>query len=171
MTCCPRPWLVRTLVAASVLLVPLTVHGLASDRDKPVHLHANAISIDQTSGHSTYRGGVLLRQGSLRITANRATAVRTGEALQFVLAHGTPATARQLLEEPPHEIIIRGETMRYDASPRRITVRGDVTVDRGRDRIHAEELTYELDGKRLEARGTDGRQIMATLWREQEPKR
>jgi lipopolysaccharide export system protein LptA len=157
-----------SLATASALLIPLGVRGLASDVGQPVHLHADTISIDQATGQSHYRGKVVLRQGSLRITADSATAVHKGSKLERIDATGSPATARQQLEEAPHVITLRGQTMHYNAQQRLIRVAGHVTVARGQDRVHADEVTYDLNGKELHATGKDGHQVKATLWRQQE---
>jgi lipopolysaccharide export system protein LptA len=162
------PAIASSLAVASMLLIPLRAPGLASDADQPVHLHANTISIDQTTGLSHYRGKVVLRQGTLRITADRATAVHKGRKLERIDAAGSPATARQQLEQAPHLITLRGQTLHYNAQARRVRAAGRVTVARGRDRVHADEVTYDLNRKELRATGKDGRQVKATLWREQE---
>jgi lipopolysaccharide export system protein LptA len=156
---------VTLLLAGLALLPPVAANGLESDRNQPVHLRANSIIYNQATGQSEYRGAVSLRQGSLHIQADVATAVRRGRELETVTAHGEPARARQLVEEAPREIILRGRNIRYDAHPRQITLTEQVDVKRGRDEISANKAVYDLDQGRLEAWGGKGRQVSASLWR------
>jgi lipopolysaccharide export system protein LptA len=156
------------LIVGAVLFPPAAAQALESDQNQPVHLHANSIIYDQTSGKSVYRGSVSLRQGSLHISADVATAIQRGRKLETVTAQGKPARARQLVEEEPREVILRGENIRYDAHPRQITLNGQVDVQRGRDRIAADKAIYDLDQGVLEAWGRPGHPMSATLWRQPE---
>ena len=158
------------LIVGAVLFPPATARALESDQNQPVHLHADSIIYDQASGKSVYRGSVTLRQGSLHISADVATAVQRDRKLETVTAQGKPARARQLVEEEPREIILRGENIRYDAHPRQITLNDQVDVQRGRDRIAADKAIYDLDKGILEAWGRPGHPISATLWRQPETK-
>jgi lipopolysaccharide export system protein LptA len=158
------------LIVGAILFPPATARALESDQNQPVYLRADSIVYNEATGKSEYRGGVSLRQGSLHISADVATAIRHGRELETVTAQGRPARARQLVEEEPREIILRGENIRYDAHPRQITLNGQVDVQRGRDRIAADKAIYDLDKGILEAWGRPGHPISATLWRQPETK-
>ena len=42
--------------------------ALGSDRQQPIHIKADHITVNEKKGFSIYRGNVLMTQGTLRVT-------------------------------------------------------------------------------------------------------
>jgi lipopolysaccharide export system protein LptA len=153
----------RALLPA--LLIVFAPQVLADDasRTAPISLRADRIEIDQKTGLSRYQGKVALNQGTLRLTADRATVERQGELLKRVTAEGKPAT---FLDRPEGQTdFIEGEALRmeYEALERKLRLVGQATVKRGQDRLTAGELHYHLNTETVIARRLDGRRVIATL--------
>jgi lipopolysaccharide export system protein LptA len=150
------------LLTLLIALAPLTQADDAS-RTAPVSLRADRIEIDQKSGLSRYQGKVALNQGTLRLTADKATVERQGELLKRVTAEGKPATFRDRPEGQTE--FIEGEALRmeYEALERKLHLVGQVSVKRGKDLLKAGELHYHLNTESVTARSLDGQRVIATL--------
>jgi lipopolysaccharide export system protein LptA len=59
-----------------------------ADREKPISLEADRISVDDVKKVQIYEGGVILRQGSLEIRTNRLVVTQDNEGFQKGVAHG-----------------------------------------------------------------------------------
>ena len=153
----------------SVLIVTITfiaasaVQADDASRQAPVSLRADRIEIDQKTGISRYRGKVAVNQGTLQLTADKATVERQGELLRKVTAEGMPATFRDRPEGQTE--FIEGEALRmeYEALERKLHLTGKVSVKRGDDQLKAGELHYHLNNETLTARSLDGQRVFATL--------
>lgn len=153
----------------SVLIVAITfisasaVQADDASRQAPVSLRADRIEIDQKTGISRYQGKVAVNQGTLRLTADKATVERQGELLRKVTAEGKPATFRDRPEGQTE--FIEGEALRmeYEALERKLHLTGKVSVKRGDDLLKAGELHYHLNTESVTARSLDGQRVFATL--------
>ncbi len=153
----------RILPFLAVLLAPLYVLAAGSDRQQPVHLRADRIDIDKKTGVSLYRGHVLFTQGTLRLTAARATARHRGNELETVTAEGAPVTFRHRPEGS--EEFIEGDAERavYTAPTRRVDLYKTVTVRRGRDIFRAAVLHYDIESESLIAESDAERRVYVAL--------
>jgi len=78
----------------ALLAMPLCALAADGERQLPVHLSADRIDIDQKKGLSLYRGHVVFKQGTLRLTAARAEVQNRANLLETVTAKGKPVTFR-----------------------------------------------------------------------------
>jgi lipopolysaccharide export system protein LptA len=159
MTSMPR----RATLLLPVLLAPLCVLAAGPDRQQPVHLRADRIDIDQKTGVSLYRGHVIFTQGTLKLTAARATARSRGNELETVTAEGTPVTFRHRPEGS--EEFIEGDASRavYHAPTRRVDLYQNVNVHRGRDLFRAAVLHYDIENRSLIAESDAERRVYVAL--------
>lgn len=110
------------LIALAALALPAA--GAERLPGEPVNLRADRIEIDQRKNLSRYQGHVVLTQGALRLTADRAETRSRGQTLERVTAEGRPATFRHRPEGQPEPI--EGEALRaeYEAVEQRLHLYG-----------------------------------------------
>ena len=148
-----------------IMLTAFTGAAWADDasRQLPASLRANHIEIDQKTGISRYRGKVAVTQGTLRVTADQATAEQQGDLLYRITAEGRPATFRDKPEGQGQ--LVEGEAQRveYEALERKLHLTGNVVLRHGDDRLQAGEAHYNLNNQSVSARRLDGQRVTATL--------
>jgi lipopolysaccharide export system protein LptA len=153
----------RLLIVCVVLGLPVAIAAGADERQQPVHLRADRIDISQKTGISHYRGHVVLTQGTLRLTADRAEAQQRGDVLEKVTAEGKPVTFRDRPEGQQEFIEGRATRAEYDAVAQQVHLYGDVDVQRGHDRFRAGVAHYDMQKETLQSEGDASQRVYATL--------
>lgn len=146
-------------VLTLLLAWPAVVAALSSDREQPIHIEANRVELDERARTSTYTGSVQLRQGSLRLEADRLVVHRGEQSVQRMVAQGQPATFRQRADDSDTLIRAQADTMLYRADAGTFELTGDAHLWQGRDQFSGARIVYELERERVRAEGgaDDGR--------------
>jgi lipopolysaccharide export system protein LptA len=153
-----RPALLLLLAVACA-----TASAAEPARQLPVKLRADRIEIDQKTGVSRYLGKVVLTQGTVRLTADRAEARALDQSLQRVTAHGQPLTFRERLEDGSGFVEGEARHAEYEAIERRIHLRDRVELRRGRDVLRAGRMRYDIDLKTVHAESDGDQRVVAAL--------
>lgn len=137
--------------------------ALKSDRDKPIHVRARAVHVNEKTGAAIYRGGVILTQGSLTIRAEHIEVHVRNHQTDLILAIGQPATLETRLDGSGEVLYARAARLEYRVGERRVSLLGAVYVRQGGDSLEAEIVHYRLDEEQLEAEGGETGRVHAVL--------
>lgn len=147
-------------LAARVLLALVTAMtacgqavALTSDSDKPIKLNADEAELNNATGVGTYRGDVVLTQGTLEVTGD-VMRVYTDDQRQVtrIEVEGSPATYRQLPDNESEYVRARAPRMEYYAAgPERIRLLGGATLWQGRNEFKGETIVYDVASERVQA--------------------
>src|SRR5512134_2665815 len=90
----------HVLVVVGVLLTWLSAPAGAekADKEKPINLEADRVSIDDAKKVSVFEGSVVLTQGTLVIRADRMIVREDAQGFNHGTAYGNPVTFRQKRE-------------------------------------------------------------------------
>ncbi len=135
-------------------LGPQPVLAAQADRSKPVKVQADKKVTRYQEGTSVYTGDVVIDQGSLHATGNRATLyLEDGELVRAVL-EGRPATFR---ERDDNGNWVEGEAHEADylTAEGSVVLTGEAWLKRTGDEIRSERITYDLGTEVVEA-GEEG---------------
>ena len=80
------------LVSASIGLVP---SSFSIDTEQPIEIAADSAIREEPSGETTYRGDVVLTQGTLKIKADSLVFTFDENTATLITARGNPATMTQ----------------------------------------------------------------------------
>ncbi|MCZ7019093.1 LptA/OstA family protein, partial [Salmonella enterica] len=72
--------LVKTLpilLGLGAALGSVSAWALPNDSQQPIHIQADDAQLDDKQGIATYKGDVIITQGSMKITGNTVTLTRT----------------------------------------------------------------------------------------------
>ncbi len=99
--------------------------ALSSDREQPVKIEADRLDVDDVQGISTYRGNVIVTQGSLTLKAD-VIVIRTTKrrALNRIEASGNPALFSQLMDETGAQLRGQAQRIEYDVSDEYVLFNG-----------------------------------------------
>jgi lipopolysaccharide export system protein LptA len=136
----------RTILALLCGLVS-NAFALQADRSAPVHVHAEAASLNQHTHRGVYSGHVILDQGSTHLRADHA--ITDGDNHnQLVLAtiHGSQhqqahVWTTQSMDKPP--LHAYADTIRYFPMQHRIELQGHARLIQGAHSFSAPIIRYD----------------------------
>jgi lipopolysaccharide export system protein LptA len=126
-----------------------------ADRDKPVHLEADRVLIDDARQFKSFEGRVQLIQGTLIIHADRIEVREDLEGYQHLTATGHPARFRQRYEGSEEYAEGYGERIEYDTRAETVDFYDRARVKRGQDEVQGAHITYSTKTEVFKARGDE----------------
>ena len=161
-----KPTFVNAATVAILLVCPLTALAERADREKPINLEADRISVDDVKKIQVLEGNVILTQGSLQIHTQRLVVTQDADGFQKGVATGGAnglARFRQKREGKNDFIEGEGERLEYDARSERTEFFTRAWVKSGLDEIKGHYIFYDaLTEKYLVTAGNDAKSTSAT---------
>jgi lipopolysaccharide export system protein LptA len=151
-------WQLVKLVAAALLLLPITALALQSDRDQPISVEADRAELDQSTGIGTYSGSVVVVQGSMRLEADRLEIHSPSGGLESAVANGGPARFQQRPEGKDQDVRGGGRQIDYLATEDKVILTGDAWVTQAEDTVRGARIEYDLSSDRIRAVKGEGEQ-------------
>ena len=144
------------LVVVGALLTWLCTPAGAekADKEKPINLEADRVSIDDAKKVSIFEGNVVLTQGTLVIRADRMIVREDAQGFNHGTAYGTPVTFRQ--KRDGVDEYIEGEALRveYDGRVERLQLFNRAQLKRGADEVRGSYISYDQPTEIFNAVGT-----------------
>lgn len=146
----------RVLAVLCALGVAASAWALKSDNKQPIHIqadHGDFINNTKTNrGTGTYTGHVLITQGSIRITADKAVLHMENGELQTADITGTPATFQQ---QPDSGALVHGTADRitYDQGKNQVNLLGHAQLKQGARLLTANVIHYNTATEHVIALG------------------
>jgi lipopolysaccharide export system protein LptA len=119
----------------------------ASDADAPLDVEADRWEADQEREISVFSGNVILRKGSVLITAREARIHAIDGNVKLGTILGSPATFRQRPASPPAgapDIEGEADRIEYDGEAEQVVLTGSAWVRQGDDHFSGESIHYDL---------------------------
>lgn len=149
----PSTNLIPRLLSILLACVVNGAYAETADRDKPLHLVSDSMTLDDAKQSSTFEGHVELTQGTLRIVAEKIVVVEDPQGYQHLSASGTPASFRQKMEDADEYAEGFGERIEYDTRTDTVDFFKNARVKRGRDEVMGDSITYNSKTETFQARG------------------
>ncbi len=158
--------MIRPSIKIAALLCALTCgfaqNALAerADRQKPIHLEADRVTLDDAKQMAVFTGNVQLTQGTLSISANQIIATQGPEGFEHGTATGSPAKFRQKRDGSDEYVEGSGDRIEYNAVAGVMDIYGHAHVKRGKDDVSGDHIAYNAHDQSFNASG--GEQAPAT---------
>lgn len=141
---------INLLLAITVitLAIPGASWALQSDSKKPIQIEADSADMNEDKKRATYRGNVILKQGSMRLNADKVTIQQNlsrnrGDALY---AYGRPAKFRQEVDGKPGAFVHgRGNRIEYYSKSALLHLIGNASLTQEGDTFRSDRITYNRD--------------------------
>ena len=139
-------------------------HAEKADRDKPIHIESDKLSLDNANRVSIFEGKVELTQGTLRVIAEKAVVTEDAAGNKFCVATGHLASFRQKRDEANEYVEGFGERIEYSTLPEKIDLYVRARVKREQDDVRGDHITYNTQTEifRVNSPQNTGR-VRATL--------
>ncbi|MDI6748854.1 MAG: lipopolysaccharide transport periplasmic protein LptA [Rhodocyclaceae bacterium] len=140
---------VRSLILSiPILLAAGNVLAERADRDKPVHLEAARVTVDDAKRIHVFEGNVVLTQGTLMIRTAKLVVTQDASGFQKGVATGGEnglARLRQKREGKDEWVEGEAERIEYDAKSEKAEFFNRAWVKSGSDEVRGHYISY--DGK------------------------
>lgn len=140
-------------VLFSCLCIPLGTFALSKDQAEPIHVEADSVHIDESTGISTYTGNVKYTQGTISLLADTATLKKGEVGIEQFTALGKPAVYTELPDGEEVPVIAKGYTIQYNRDKETITLTEQAEVIQRNDYFKAPVITYFRNNKVVESTG------------------
>jgi len=113
------------------------------DRDKPINLEADTMTVDDVKKVSVYQGNVVLIQGTLAIRADKLVVSESKDGANHGTAHGNPATFRQKREGVDEYVEGYGQRIEYDSGKDMVELFTQARMKRNQDEVRGNYISYD----------------------------
>ena len=117
-------------------------HAERADRDKPMNMEADSVTVDDANKISTFEGNVQMRQGTMLIEAGKIVVTQDKDGYSKITASGTPAHFRQKRDGVNEYADGYGERIVYDTLAETAEFLGSARVQREGDDVRGEHIIY-----------------------------
>jgi lipopolysaccharide export system protein LptA len=119
------------------------VNAEKADREKPINLEADKVSLDDNKKESVFEGNVILTQGTTKITAAKITVIQEKDGSQKATAFGKPATFRSKREGVEEFVDGSAEKIVYDSKTDKVELFTNAWLRREKDELRGNYVSYE----------------------------
>lgn len=130
-------------VACLVAFLPAVVFAEQADRDKPVSIEADRLTVDDIKKESVFEGNVTVSQGTLMLKADKVVVRQDGGGFNYAYAYGKPAHFRQKRDESDEYVEGQGERLEYDGKADKMHVYTNAEIHKGADEVKGDYITYD----------------------------
>ncbi len=124
-----------------LLCVPVS-YAERADRDKPMHLEADQVVVDDARQISTFTGNVQLSQGTMVIRGDKIVVTQDQDGFKLGTAYGHTASFRQKRDGVDEYVEGYGDRIEYDTRTEVINFYSNARIKRNRDDVRGEHITY-----------------------------
>jgi len=135
----------RFYVVLYAALLASPAYAEKADRDKPVNLEADTVTLDDVRKVSVYQGNVILSQGTMMLRADHMQVTQNAEGLDKITATGRPVSFRQKVEGRDEFIEGFASRIDYDNVNGQLELIGQAQLRRGSDELRGAQISYNAN--------------------------
>lgn len=137
---------IKLPVRAFLLLMALglgSAQAEKADREKPIQVEADRVSLDDMNKLSIFEGNVVLTQGTLLVKADKVTVRQDADKTQYATAVGRPLSFRQKRDGADDFIEGWAERLEYDGKRNQVELFQKARLKRNNDEIRGDYIFYD----------------------------
>jgi lipopolysaccharide export system protein LptA len=142
-----------SLLPIMLMLLTFNANAEKADRDKPIDLEADTVTVNDAKKTSTYTGNVILTQGTLIIRGDKLIVREDQEGFQHSTSYGNPTTFKQKREGKNEYIEGSGQRIEYDARMDKVQLYTKAWVKRADDVVNGDYIMYDANAEYAEVLG------------------
>jgi lipopolysaccharide export system protein LptA len=126
-----------------MVLAAGSVHAEKADREKPINLEADRVTVDDAKQISTFEGRVVLTQGTLIIRGDRMEVRQDKEGFKNGTTWGNLAYFKQKREGYDEYIEGWAERIEYDSRADKMQMFNRASMKKAGDEVHGNYISYD----------------------------
>lgn len=139
----PPSWLRAAAIAAALTLTAQAAFAEKADREKPINLEADRVTVDDAKQISTFEGRVVLTQGTLIIRGDRMEVRQDSEGFKNGITWGNLAYFKQKREGYDEYIEGWAERIEYDSRADKMQMFNRASMKKGGDEVRGSYISYD----------------------------
>lgn len=139
----PMRHLIRSLLFCITVLA-FSVHAEKADRDKPINVESDRVTVDDVKQLSVFDGNVLLTQGTMMIRGDRMEVRQDKEGFKQGTIWGKRAYFRQKRDGSGEWIEGWAERVEYDSRADKVQLFTRAALKRGDDEVLGDYISYDV---------------------------
>jgi lipopolysaccharide export system protein LptA len=139
----PGPQWRNLVLLAWCLLSALPAHAERADRDKPVNIEADRVTVDDAKQTATFEGNVIMTQGTLTIRGDRMIVQQDAGGFKTGVAYGNLASFRQKREGYDEYIEGYAERLEYDSKADKLQMFDRAYLKKSNDDVRGSYISYD----------------------------
>jgi lipopolysaccharide export system protein LptA len=140
-------------LAILLMLLSFSSYAEKADRDKPINLEADTVTVNDAKKTSTYTGNVILTQGTLEIHGDKLIVREDNAGFQHSTSTGNPTTFKQKMEGKSEYMSGSAQRIEYDGRMDKVQLYTKAWVKRGEDIVHGDYISYDANAEYAEVIG------------------
>jgi lipopolysaccharide export system protein LptA len=120
-----------------------SAHAEKADREKPINLEADRVSVDDAKQISTFEGRVVLTQGTLIIRGDRMEVRQDNQGFKTGITWGNLAYFRQKRDGYDEYIEGWAERIEYDGRADKVQMFNRASMKKGADEVRGNYISYD----------------------------
>ena len=160
----------RALWVCIVLLCASPASAEKADREKPIHLEADRVTVDDAKQLAVFEGNVVLTQGTMVIRGSRMEVRQDNEGFKSGITWGDLAYFRQKRDGADDFIEGWAARIEYDGRADKVQMFDRASLKRGQDEVKGNYISYDskteffqVIGGKNGAAGESGGRVRAVL--------
>ena len=141
----------KIVILIALLISQPISYAEKADRDKPIEIEADTMTVDDAKSTSIYTGDVILTQGTLLIKADELIVRQDKQGFQHSTSLGSPTTFKQKMEGSNEYIQGKALRIEYDGHMDKIHLYKNAEVKRGKDIVVGDYITYDANAEVAQA--------------------
>ena len=150
------------LLILLIAFVSTLVFALPEDTSQPIEIEAQLVVVDETTGFNEFSGNVIVRQGSLLLSAEVIQVQTNNEEVVRMVAKGSlekPAKYTQNQENQTRFVEATATQITYEVNEGMIFLVGNAHLVQGFDSFSGDTLNYDVNNDKVIVKGSkDGSQ-------------
>lgn len=131
-----------TFLFIILLGVTCFAHAEKGDREKPINIESNHVTVDDQKQTSVFEGNVILTQGTIVMRADRMIVKQDKKGFKQGTAYGNPVSFRQKRDGMDEYIEGFGQRIEYDGNSEKIEFFSRARIKRGHDEVNGNYISY-----------------------------
>lgn len=148
---CPR------LLLVLGLLMPLSATAERGDREKPINVESDRVTVDDARQISVFEGNVVLTQGTMVIRGDRMEVRQDKEGFKHGTVWGKRAYFRQKRDGASDLIEGWAERVEYDSRADKLQLFTRAALKRGDDDVSGDYISYDAATEFFQVIGGGGK--------------
>ncbi len=124
-------------------LLPVSAQAEKADREKPINVESNRVTVDDVKQLSVFEGNVVLTQGSMVIRGDRMEVRQDKEGFKQGTVWGKRAYFKQKREGTNEFIEGWAERVEYDSRADKVQLFTQAALKRGADDVSGDYISYD----------------------------
>jgi lipopolysaccharide export system protein LptA len=131
------------LLCAGSLITSSPAYAEKADREKPINIESDRVTVDDVKQLSVFEGSVMLTQGTMVIRGDRMEVRQDKEGFKLGTVWGNLAYFKQKREGLDENVEGWGERIEYDSRADKVQLFKRAAMKRGADDVAGDYISYD----------------------------